>query len=168
MKYYAGIGSRETPPDIVAKMREIGRVLAMHQWTLRSGGADGADVAFESGARSVKGNWEIWNPRAGEVQKQSWAIEEVAKYCHEFPFSRMKPFTQVLLMRNMYQILGFDGDAPVKFVICWTKTEDPCHKDAGGTRYAVRCAVAHGIPVFNLSRASDLEKVTQRIEALKG
>lgn len=44
---YAGIGSRETPPDVLADMRLIGAKLALRRFTLRSGGADGADLAFE-------------------------------------------------------------------------------------------------------------------------
>ena len=47
---YAGIGSRETPPDICKIMTEIAKRLAHLGLTLHSGGAEGADSAFERGA----------------------------------------------------------------------------------------------------------------------
>ena len=48
-KPYTGIGSRETPTAILDLMIAIGGVLAQRGFTLRSGGADGADDAFEQG-----------------------------------------------------------------------------------------------------------------------
>lgn len=47
---YAGIGSRKTPPAELARMEAVGAILQRQGWTLRSGGADGADSAFERGA----------------------------------------------------------------------------------------------------------------------
>ena len=41
MKFYSGIGSRETPQDIMELMTSIAAQLARQHWTLRSGGADG-------------------------------------------------------------------------------------------------------------------------------
>lgn len=49
MKYYTGIGSRETPSEILALMTKVGQKLASEGWCLRSGGAEGADTAFEEG-----------------------------------------------------------------------------------------------------------------------
>ena len=47
---YAGIGSRETPPNVQKDMQELARILAENGWHLRTGGADGADTAFAQGA----------------------------------------------------------------------------------------------------------------------
>ena len=44
---YAGIGSRETPKEILKEMTKIGQELESKGYTLRSGGAIGADKAFE-------------------------------------------------------------------------------------------------------------------------
>ncbi len=49
MKYYTGIGSRETPEDIQITMKGIAEKLYNLEYILRSGGADGADRAFEYG-----------------------------------------------------------------------------------------------------------------------
>jgi hypothetical protein len=51
--FFTGVGSRETPPAVLANMRSLGRDFAKHGWILRSGAADGADQAFEEGALSV-------------------------------------------------------------------------------------------------------------------
>ena len=40
---YTGIGSRKTPPGILAQMSELAAFLARSGWVLRSGGAPGAD-----------------------------------------------------------------------------------------------------------------------------
>jgi hypothetical protein len=57
--FYAGIGSRQTPPDILAQMTRYAKRLQELGWVLRSGGAHGADTAFEHGAGDMK---EIFLP----------------------------------------------------------------------------------------------------------
>ena len=52
---YAGVGSRSTPDDIQQEMDVIARMLAVVGARLRSGGADGADRAFQFGAMAVNG-----------------------------------------------------------------------------------------------------------------
>ena len=52
MKFYAGIGSRETPVNILYMMKKLARALGKSDWTLRSGGAKGADSAFYSGIKN--------------------------------------------------------------------------------------------------------------------
>jgi len=47
--YYSGIGSRSTPENILHMMGDVAYRLANKGWILRSGGADGADNAFEQG-----------------------------------------------------------------------------------------------------------------------
>jgi predicted Rossmann fold nucleotide-binding protein DprA/Smf involved in DNA uptake len=48
-KIYCGIGSRQTPSMVLAKMIGIAQELAAKNWILRSGRAEGADKAFEHG-----------------------------------------------------------------------------------------------------------------------
>lgn len=47
---YTGVGSRETPREVLGQMTEVADELAGLDWTLRSGNAVGADMAFERGA----------------------------------------------------------------------------------------------------------------------
>ena len=49
--YYAGIGSRNTPKEVLDVFESIGKYLALQGFVLRSGGADGADRAFERGCK---------------------------------------------------------------------------------------------------------------------
>ena len=64
-RVYAGIGSRQTPQAVLDTMERIGRSMARHGWTLRSGAADGTDAAFEAGAERERGPREIWLPWPG-------------------------------------------------------------------------------------------------------
>ena len=48
-KYYTGVGSRETPKDVLDLMEKIAYKLSKKGWILRSGGAEGADSAFFQG-----------------------------------------------------------------------------------------------------------------------
>jgi hypothetical protein len=52
----------------------------------------------------------------------------------------------------MMQVLGRSGDTPSLFLVCWT----PAGTDDGGTGYAVRCARAHAVPVYNLKNPTDV------------
>ena len=61
---YAGIGSRKTPADILALMAEVAGALAADGWTLRSGGAKGADQAFFAAATAAGGDTELFLPWA--------------------------------------------------------------------------------------------------------
>jgi hypothetical protein len=45
MKYYAGIGSRETPTQMLKDMTTFATLLRLGGYTLRSGAAPGADAA---------------------------------------------------------------------------------------------------------------------------
>jgi hypothetical protein len=62
---YAGIGSRETPADVMALMGRVAARLEVLGWTLRSGAAQGADQAFEAGVSSKK---EIFLPWKGFIR----------------------------------------------------------------------------------------------------
>jgi len=134
MKYYAGIGSRDTPDYVLKKMKRIAENLS--NMTLRSGGAKGADSAFESSAN----NKEIF--RAEDATKE--AIELSSKYHPNW--NACSDYTKKLHGRNAMIILGENLDSPVEFVICWTKGG----KGQGGTGQALRIAKDYGIKVYDL------------------
>lgn len=56
--YYTGIGSRETPEEVLSLFTIVGEFLAKKGYILRSGGAKGADKAFEVGCDKAKGKKE--------------------------------------------------------------------------------------------------------------
>lgn len=155
MQLYAGIGSRETPQDILNLMRDVAIVLQLQGYTLRSGAAKGADTWFEKGAGIAK---EIFTPKD---QIPDWAYQTVYKY-HPAPM-RLSGYAKNCHARNAQILLGSDGKTPVDVVICWTKDG----KDSGGTGQAIRIANDLGIPVFNLKNSDALQYTLNYIEEFR-
>ena len=147
-KYYAGIGSRKAPDHILEEMRALASIYEEQGYILRSGGAIGADSAFEASVVD-SANKEIFRG----YDAVPWAFEYVEAYCmpnDRRGFANWKPYIKGLLARNMMQILGADGQTPVDFVVCWAPSLDYSDSSAGGTGYALRCALRNGIPICNL------------------
>lgn len=154
---YTGIGSRQTPQHILESMFLIGAQLAESDWTLRSGHADGADLAFEEGCLSANGDMEIFVPwygfNAAPNNDNRYIRPKVTEGLAEFTsqyhpaWEKCSDAAKLLHMRNACQVFGLGGDEPTDLVICWTKDG----KDSGGTGTAIRMAMAHDIPVFNLN-----------------
>ena len=63
--YYAGIGSRKTPNEVLSLIVEIAEYFARMGFILRSGGADGADSAFAAGAFKK----QIFLPKRASTKK---------------------------------------------------------------------------------------------------
>lgn len=157
MKHYAGIGSRETPPDILNIMVKIGKRLAKEGYTLRSGGAVGADKAFEQGCDLVGGQKEIFY---ADQNIPIWA-DLFTNHFHPAP-DRLGEYPRKLMSRNAMQILGGDGDTPVQFVVCWTKGG----KLVGGTAQAIRIADWVNVPVFNLGQEGRLDEFREFVKGM--
>lgn len=158
-KYYCGVGSRETPNNILSDMEKIAYWMARRGWTLRSGRAYGADTFFEKGCDRHHGYKEIFI--ANDALNDTEAME-IAKSLHP-AWYKCSPYARLLHTRNMYQVLGKDLKTPVKCVICWTPDGCTCHKDktikTGGTGMAISIASTNGIPVFNLQRKDHYKRV---------
>lgn len=155
-KYYAGIGSRETPDDILKLMTRIAIGLSKKGYTLRSGSAKGADTAFEDGVIAVKGNARLYTAKSFIP---SWT-QVFTDFFHPAPHN-LKDYGRLLMCRNAMQILGENGSEPVQFVVCWTKDG----KATGGTGQAIRIAEYFKIPVFNLKNEGALEALKEFVNA---
>jgi hypothetical protein len=157
--FYAGIGSRQTPLPVLALMSAVAARLAAAGWTLRSGGADGADLAFEQGAgngpKEIYLPWQGFNGNASLLSEIDDAAFELAAQYHP-NWNRLKPSVRRLIARNGYQVLGRDLTTPVRFVLCWTPdgiiSAQGRTAASGGTGQAIAIAADRGIPVFNLAR----------------
>ena len=159
---YAGIGSRETPPDICKTMTELARQLSQLGFILHSGGADGADNAFEqgAGAKKIFIPWDGFNGR--KQDGETFVVppyNEVYTTKYHPAANKLSPAAKRLMSRNAYQVLGADLCSPVDFVVCWTKDG----KASGGTGQAIRIAVDRNIPVFNLKNPTALQELCQYI-----
>lgn len=149
---FAGVGSRKTPPEVLRLMETIAlRLTTAYGFTLRSGGANGADSAFAAGAKAK----EIYLPWPGYnglkqadgvvLVKPTPEAYEIAKRFHP-AWDRLSPGVQALHARNVHVLLGRDLSSPVDFVIAWT----PGGEEVGGTGHALRVARCYNIPIFNL------------------
>jgi hypothetical protein len=162
MLAYAGIGSRETPPEIISKMEEIGRAFAEAGWILRSGAAPGADSAFERGASAADGRMEIFLPWKGFEGHRSTLFQPpeeahgIASRLHP-GWSRLSQGKRKLHARNVQQILGENLDSPSRLVVCWTAGGEP----VGGTATGINLASERGIPIFNLGSRDSLAKLRE-------
>lgn len=171
-KIYAGIGSRETPSNILSFIGKVSYLLAMKGFILRSGGARGADTAF------IEGTYSARKPRRCEVYVASekdgtkWdnvantVIAEIPSKAfdiaseHHPKFDLLSEYVKRLMARNVMQILGRSLDSAVDFVICYTHDG----KDSGGTGQAIRVANTYDVPVFNLYNLEDYNSVKQIIK----
>ena len=106
-KSFAGFGSRKTPKDILLKMEQISKNLSELGYTLRSGGAIGADLAFEKTAS----------------KKEIFLSKDATKEAHDLAskfhpaWVKLDSYAQGLHARNAMIILGGDLDDPGKNVI---------------------------------------------------
>lgn len=148
MRYYAGVGSRKTPEKELRMMTACAEWLSGRGYVLRSGGAVGADSAFERGARGKARGKEVFyaTQATGEALVMASRVHPAWHRCSDY--------AKKLHARNCFQIFGIGLDDPVDFVVCWTpcgaeRAED-CTFGTGGTGTAIRLASRAGIPVFNM------------------
>lgn len=145
-KIYAGIGSRRTPDGVLVSMGRIARWLALREYTLRSGGARGADSAFAEGAFGSR--QEIFY-----THDATSLTRNIAKEIHPAP-EWLGTGALDLMARNTFQIFGRELLRPVDFVLCWTPdgctTNEGRGRRTGGTGQAIDMAARKGIPVINM------------------
>ena len=161
MNYYTGIGSRETPPYIQGMMTGIAQILSDADYVLRSGGADGADTAFEVGItnedkKEIYLPWKNFNNNKSKRYGVCSQALIMAKHYHP-NWHACSQYARKFHARNCYQILGRDLHTPSKFVVCWT----PEGKITGGTGQALRIALDLDIPIINFGEfANPMDAVT--------
>ena len=147
--YYTGVGSRHTPPNIRQAMGTIARDFNKSGWWLRSGGAVGADSAFEScaGRRAeIYLPWKGFRGHPSPLYHTLTGALDIAREIH-LNWKACSLPVRKLHARNIHQVLGHDLNSPSECVVCWT----PNGKAVGGTRTAIVCAEMHDILVFNLA-----------------
>ena len=161
-KIYTGIGSRNTPIEILNLMTKIATELSNRGYLLRSGGADGADLAFEKGSD----NKEIYLPWINFNNNDSpLYLPFSIKECNEKAVELAKKFhpkwdnlsfgAKKMMIRNSHQLFGWKMDIESDFVIAWTKDG----KDTGGTGQALRIAKYYDIKIYNLFNDNDIKQL---------
>jgi hypothetical protein len=156
MKIYTGIGSRKTPENILRIIESISKRLDESDFLLRSGGAFGADQAFEkySNTKEIYLPWNGFNEKWHDGLHYFSLLEDAKIYdkailiveqFHPYP-KKLSIGGRRLMARNAFQVLGKDLKTPSDAVICWTKNA----QQIGGTSQAIRLAKQHDIPILNL------------------
>jgi len=163
-KTYSGIGSRQSPPDILDLMTSIAAFMEKQGYILHSGGADGADKAFESGIqdpcmKKIFLPWDKFNGNSSDLYEVSEKAMFLASKFHP-SWDVLSDAVKMLIARNGYQILGKSLDSPVDLIICYT----PHGRAEGGTGQAIRIAQHYQIPVFNLYSKKDIAQILSWID----
>lgn len=184
MNYWTGVGSRETPEDILVLMQAIAKKLTDLGWVLRSGGAQGADSAFYAGCQQSD-KFDInkpfiylaWNGASGKFHDPSLGIYDASKFDTWEEAEAIALETRgswliskdtemgrggkALHTRNIFQVLGEDIDTPSRFLICWAlpvgKLGDRS-KVKGGTATATKLAAKHNVEIINLYYPEDFNR----------
>lgn len=170
---FTGIGSRKTPKSIQYIMTIFAYSL---NETLRSGGADGADTAFEIGSAQK----EIYLPSKDFNGNDSNLvvtefdnfkdIYEVAEAIHP-NWSACSDYAKLLHTRNVCQVLGKNLDKPSDILVCWTpdganNRTNHVSSITGGTGTAIRLAGKFDIMVLNLLNIDDLKMALDLVSDL--
>jgi hypothetical protein len=177
-RFYAGIGSRETPKHLRPLLNRLASELEEAGFTLRSGAAPGADTWFEEGVRNpankriyLPGSYfnQRWPNEPGLVDYTTLSPEALAKaqdYTHRLHPAgpSLRPFVQQLMGRNAMQVLGDDLATPAEFVLAYS----PGGYKSGGTSQALRIARENGIRVINLANENELANIDQVIAEIRG
>lgn len=185
MKYYTGVGSRETPKEILDLMREYSRVMALKGWSFRSGGAYGADTAFYDGwcdacfVNPELQSGEIYLPWDGfndysKYDKNCRLVtdkgiisqaQEILRPIHP-AYDKLTRGPLALHTRSVYQVLGADLQTPSKGLVGYAKT-DKKGNPMGGTATAINLALRYEIPVRNLYKEEDRKFIEEFVERNK-
>ena len=169
--YYTGIGSRSTPEHQLQLMVRLAQHLASHDFVLRSGGAAGADTAFEHGCDLEGGEKQIFLPWNGFNNRNQNIDDGIFANVDDAALAMAQEFhpnwdacsagAKRLHARNCYQVLGLDLNTPSTFVLCWT----PGGLGRGGTGQAIRIAHSREIPVFDLGSDNVLSKLDAYLQS---
>jgi hypothetical protein len=167
----AGIGSRETPKDILKEMKTVGEWCRINGITVRSGHADGADWAFESGAQDLCVAYIPWNGFNSHfisdativLPEYTKELMEIAEQFHP-AWEKLTHGVKKLIARDGLQVLGSDLKTHVNAVVCWTKRAQV----VGGTGQALRMAQTYNIPIINMAKEefNTANKVVNKLTAM--
>ncbi len=162
MKYYTLIGSRKTPDNILTLLANVATKLDEQGWTVRSGGANGADnCADHVVKKEVYLPWNGFNGHYKDHEKgyivysDLQRIHEASAHAslhHKYWKTTKKESVKHLHRRNMHQVLGNTLSSKSSFVVVWAEPDNERGEGhvQGGTGSAVSLALSFDIPVYNL------------------
>ena len=133
--YYAGVGRRTTSFESLKTATIFAKEMYKLGYTLRSGGASGADSAFERGANNKT---KIFLP--------SSANKKAVEFASQFhpAWHRCSAFTKNAHARNAMILMGENLDDPVEFT-AYIKSDLEQEVTDGGTGVTLKMAKHFGI-----------------------
>lgn len=150
-------GDKDTPPEILAKVKEIAQFLESKGYTIRVGG----DGPFEEAAEMAVNKKELllpWKDFNNKTSTTTYSIERashIAKMFHP-AYENMKKGVQGILAKNARLIMGNKMMSPSTLLVTWTPdgVEDirSVNVGSGFSGHAVKIASAARVPVFNLAK----------------
>ncbi|PSV00914.1 hypothetical protein [Photobacterium kishitanii] len=182
-EYFTGVGSQKTPVKFKSLMAAITYCCSKIGIMLRSGGAKGADLFFESGIPQSDYEYSEIIHTDQNMSKRSYRtfkIKDSLAKMEAMDFIQKNSihenweniinnsgaiFSVGAHIRNIFQVVGLNIFTPKlsKFLICYTpdgaSTLETVSESTGGTRTAIRTAITHGIPVFNLANKEHLTRI---------
>lgn len=173
-----GVGSRKIDTTQYAMILSLARFLRKRGWYLRSGGAIGADSAWEDGwvgsdQKTIYLPQEGFNKRPKNdacylppTYDHIWVeAEDIAQGLHQ-RFESLDEFARNAHTRNVYQVLGDDLRTPSDLVIACAEPNGRSVK--GGTATAFNLAKAKGIPTFNIWLLAQRQQLIQHLQGCMG
>lgn len=182
--YYTGVGSRETPEEVLDLIRSLGKKFCDRGWRGRSGCAPGADTAWWEGAKMsaryeevgfdnyLPNEWMFKKPQYGAIvpdpEKHIFNVKtfppDIYEKAKQLAFEARGSFEGLktggieLHIRNAFQVLGHNLDTASRAVVLWA---EPRGRNAvhGGTNTAYQIAKRFGIEVINLYHPADRRRV---------
>lgn len=184
-KRVAVIGSRETPQPALRLTTLFTNMLVELGYAIYSGGCPkGMDYAGLKGAYSHKTSdksknriYLAWDgmsdlhhdPANGfydATQFENYRIATIMAELARGSFHGLYDKGIKLHCRNPYQVLGDDLCSNVDFVLTWAIPTGKQGRVKGGTGTAVRIAVEHGIPVYNLYYEDVFNRVDHFVQSV--
>lgn len=161
---YAGLGSRNTPDNILQAMEAFAGNMAERGHALRTGAAPkGPDSYLERGCESKGGTKEIflpwpgynmrWNSALGTLPYSTEEGMDIARANH-FQWHEVNMEHALIYAGISHILLGWYCNRPADFLICWG-AQSPI------TAQAIRVADAYKIPYFDLEDSSSFERLEE-------
>lgn len=150
-------GDKDTPPDVLNKVKELARWLESQGFTIRVGG----DGPFEEAAEMAVNKKELllpWKDFNNKTSNTTFSIERahhIAKLFHS-AYENMKKGIQGILAKNARLLMGQKMMSPATLLVTWTPdgVEDGRNVtvQSGFSGHSVKIASAARVPVFNLAK----------------
>ncbi|MCK9516989.1 MAG: hypothetical protein M0Q87_13270 [Ottowia sp.] len=169
-KPYVGSGNPDTPPHILQKMEDLARELELHGYTLRAGGLDGPETAFENGTSNLKEihlPWKGFNNKDSPFTFTSNRAKEIASQYHN-AYKGLKPAIQTILAKNVRVVTGKDLKSPALFAIVWSEDGAESNREksmkTGNVGHLIAIADSMRIPIFNLGKSDAEERLRRYLD----